>query len=51
MMLNAMLKSFDAAAKPKITCEVKALVPDCLTLIDVRAVIVASVLADRRAPR
>jgi len=35
-IFNVMLNSFDAAAKPKIIREVKALVPN-LTLIDVSA--------------
>lgn len=35
-IFNVMLKSFDAAAKPKVIREVKALVPN-LTLIDVGA--------------
>ena len=34
-MFNVKLESFDAAAKPKIIREVKAIVPN-LTLIDVR---------------
>ena len=34
-MFNVKLESFDAAAKPKIIREVKAMVPN-LTLIDVR---------------
>ncbi|KAG8218807.1 hypothetical protein J3R82DRAFT_4483 [Butyriboletus roseoflavus] len=34
-IFNVMLKSFDAAAKPKVIREVKALVPN-LTLIDAK---------------
>ena len=43
-MFNVKLESFDAAAKPKIIREVKAMVPN-LTLIEVRPLPSHSILA------
>lgn len=46
-MFNVKLESFDAAAKPKIIREVKAMIPN-LTLIDVCVIHNLSIYYDRR---